>query len=248
MKNTQEWSPAQEAEKMQLIGATLAMEFVKSDKSANETKRELLISSARAHASNAEGSKALLEGYANKFKELGFSDSIVRTRKSEANTVFKAYSMTEISKDNQTALEAFDGGYHEFIALARSLVASAKSSDVNKTVSTRKPKVTEHQEQFITDKMKSATIYQLTDFIESGVKELNKPHDVETAKLAERNQLALIVSICRHMTKNDTCEALVKDCANKVIELIKPVLAKLDIVATEATQATNDVMQQEAVM
>ena len=70
----------------------LALEFVNTDNYANQTKRELLTTCARTHAGNVEGVKALLEGYANKFVELGFSDSIVRVRKSEANTIFKAYS------------------------------------------------------------------------------------------------------------------------------------------------------------
>ena len=227
-----QWTPAQEAEKMALIGATLANEWVKSDTIANKTKRELLTTCAKTHSKNVEGIKHLLDGYANKFLALGYSDSIVRVRKSEANTVFKAYAMTTITNDNQNALEAFDGNYNDFIALARTLI----KSDVTKEpkISNRLPKVTEHQEQFIHDKMTSATIYQLTDFIETATKELNKPHDSETARLAERNQLALIVSICKQMAKNDTCEPIVKTCVESIMALVKPVLSKLDIVATES--------------
>ena len=239
-KTNPTWSPANEAEKMALIGSMLANEFIKSDAKADMTKRELLTTCARTHAGNVEGVKALLEGYANKFIELGFSDSIVRVRKSEANTIFKAYSMTEVTKDNQMALEAFDGGYHDFIALARELCKTDGQKETK--VSNRAPKVTEHQEQFISDKMKSATIYQLTDFIETATKELNKPHDEETARIAERNQLALIVSICKQVTKNPSCDELVKTCANSIIELVKPVLSKLDIVATETQQALEAVM------
>ena len=235
LQKTQTWSPADEAEKMALIGSMLALEFVKSDNQANQTKRELLTTCARTHAGNVEGVKALLEGYANKFVELGFSDSIVRVRKSEANTIFKAYSLTAVSKDNQNALEAFDGGYHDFISLARDLCKTDGEKEVK--VSTRAPKVTEHQEQFISDKMKSATIYQLTDFIETATIELNKPHDSETARLAERNQLALIVSICKQMAKNESCEPMVKTCAESIISLVNPVLSKLDIVAVESQKA-----------
>ena len=233
-QKTPTWTPAQEAEKMALIGSMLALEFVKSDNQANQTKRELLTTCARTHAGNVEGVKALLEGYANKFVELGFSDSIVRVRKSEANTIFKAYSLTAVSKDNQNALEAFDGGYHEFISLARDLCKTDGQKEVK--VSTRAPKVTEHQEQFISDKMKSATVYQLTDFIETATKELNKPHDSETARLAERNQLALIISICKQMAKNESCEPMVKTCAESIINLVNPVLSKLDIAAVETKQ------------
>ena len=240
VKTQTEWTPAQEAEKMALIGATLANAWVASDEKANKTKRELLTACAKTHAKNVVGVKDLLEGYANKFLALGYSDSIVRVRKSEANTVFKAYAMTTITNDNQNALEAFDGNYNDFIALARTLIKSDVTKEVK--VSNRQPKVTEHQEQFIHDKMASATIYQLTDFIESAAKELNKPHDVKTARLAERNQLALIVSICKQLAKNDTCEPLVKTCVESIIVLVKPVLDKLDIVATKVVQELQEAM------
>jgi hypothetical protein len=234
MKNTNENKLA----KYETIGATLAKAYHDSDIKAGETKQELLLASAKAHAGKQDIIKAILTGYADKFASLGYSDGIVRARKSEANQVFKAVGLTEISNDNLKALTEFKGGYNDFIAMARSLIqAKETKGETERKVSNRQPKVTENQEQFIHDKMQSATIYQLTDFIETGIKELNKPHDKETASLAERNQLALIMNICKHMIKSDTTDKMVKECANTVIETIKPVLGKLDIIATETQKA-----------
>lgn len=244
-QTNKEFSPADIQANLQLIGSTLAMAFHNADAQASETKQALLLSSAKAHASNVEGTKAILEGYANKFVALGYSDGIVRTRKSEANQVFKACSMKEVTQDNIKALESFEGDYHQFISKARELCNAGEAKKEVK-ISNRKPKLTDTQEAFISEKMKSATIYQLTDFIETATKELNKPHDKESAVLAEKNQLALIVSICKQMAKNDTTDKIILDCVTSVMELIKPVLAKLDIVEAQANTTAYDLKEAQA--
>ena len=218
-KTKETWTPAEEAKKMHSIGESLATEYNQIEVLAGTSKKTLLLNCARLHAGNKEGIKALLDGYQAKFIELGCTEGVAKTRKAECNTVFKCVAANEVSNHNLKLLEEFEGGYHAFISYARDLIAQANVKEPKPNAIVRTPKVTASQETFIQDKMQSATILQLSDFVATASEILNQPKEPEKALLAEKQQLILINQIAHNMIKNTQYSTYGKAIAQKVLEV-----------------------------
>lgn len=217
--------------KMQLIGSVIAKEFVSADLKADETKRELILTSAKHHASDVESVKYILEGFALRLEKEGYSANIVKVRKSEANQVFKAVAITSITNDNLTALQNFKGSYHAFIDEARKLV---KSNDLaNKPareitaikVKAVRP-LTPIQLQTVTDSLKKANASELSTIAGDVVSELNRIS--QSSELAAIGQLNLIANIANSMLDNAKFDKATKEVANQVFKIVNVHINKLE--------------------
>ena len=226
-KTKETWTPAEEAKKMHSIGESLATEYNQIEVLAGTSKKTLLLNCARLHAGNKEGIKALLDGYQAKFIELGCTEGVAKTRKAECNTVFKCVAANEVSNHNLKLLEDFNGGYHAFISYARELIAESETAPKGGRA-IRPPKVTPTQESFIQDKMQSATILQLSDFVATASEILNQPKEPEKALLAEKQQLILIDQIAHNMIKNTQYSTYGKATAQKLIEITKKAIKRME--------------------
>ena len=222
------------------LGAVMATEFMKADSVADSVKQGLLLASAKTHAGSIETVKAILTGYFNAFVDAGMSNNSAKTRKSEARRVYEAVAITQVSQDNYNTLEKFNGGYHEFIGLARDLCnAKTKSDNAEKATSNRKPVITEKQEAFIHDKLSdSATIIQLSDFVQTATESLNAPRNKREASLAEKHQFILINSIANSMMSNEQYDAVTKKVASEIFKLSNVQINRMQEVEKKATQAT----------
>lgn len=227
------------------LGVSMANDFNTSEVKANKAKRETLLKVAIAHSDNAEKTKAILDGYATRLTELGYSDSIVRVRKSEANAVFKAVAKTEVSNDNAKQLQAFEGDYNAFITLARSLVGKKEGSSTPRN--RVKTELTENQEKTINESLTKASISQLADIVDTASVQLNK---IAAPAIAGLQQLILINSLANNMVNNSQLDDYVIQVAQDIADSSQVSIDRLREAmkaSEQAIQATknNVTVQQE---
>jgi len=220
------------------VGKTLANAFMNADNVATQAKKELLLASAETYSKDDAKAKIVLDSYANTFVEAGHSKNTAKSRKSEARRVFEAVGATNVSGENLKQLQEFDGGYHEFIGLARDL--STVETKAKKAASNRTPKITPIQEQAILDKLPQATVIQLSDFVETASETLNAPREAESAALAEKQQFILLASISDNMLKNEQYDDTTHKAVKQVLDIVNVQIGRITAVQQQATKAMKE--------
>jgi hypothetical protein len=218
-------------------GITLAEVFFKADSSANTSKRDAILN-ASVLASDKDKAKAILDSYVTQLKSHGYSDAIVRVRKSEANTVFKAFNATTISEANQTALKAFEGDYNGFIALARKLLPKTETATA-KPAKAKKLELTDKQESKSYELLERASAKQLADIVDTASVQINK---LVAPKMAGRHSLILINSIASNALKIDALEEYERGVFQTLFNESDVAIKRLEQASKDAQQATASVM------
>lgn len=200
---------------LMVIGADLASKFNDADSKASETKRKALLVVAKKHAGDKTHIPAILEGYANRYAELGMSDSIIKVRKAEAKAVFDAVAKSEVSSENLDKLEAFEGGYNEFISLARKLKGEVKRDNQQGRTRT-KTELTGSQYESTETRITEASPVQVVELAETGIKSMFK---LAAPELAGYQTLLLIQSAATALAETDGVEEPFKQAAEKILAI-----------------------------
>lgn len=217
------------------LGASLAVVFNTSEIQAQTAKRQAILAIAKDHATDNDKVKAILTGYATKLLEFKYSDSVVKVRKSEANTVFKAVAMTSSTGENLKALLSHSGHYNDFIDLARSLAGKVERS--SKEPATRKDTVlTDIQVTQVDDKLTKASASQLADFVDTASVQMNK---IVAPNMAGMQQLILINSIANNMVNNKDLEDYVISVAQDIADTSQVSIERLRKAMQDASKVQN---------
>jgi hypothetical protein len=220
------------------LGVTMANAFFDADKVATQSKRKVLLASAKAHAHDDTHVKAILDGYKQGFINHGMSDSSATVRRSEAKAVFEAVAKTIPSGANLKSLEKFEGEYNAFIEKARELRGVKERTSTERA---RSPKLTTKQYDTIEEGMEKATPKQLEEIATQAVINI---HKTANASLAGFQSLLLIQATAAQMIKNEQVEQLFKDVAEQIVDLTATVIKQ----AREANEAANLAMRNNPVI
>jgi hypothetical protein len=238
MGNTQPKAVKMTKQGLIQLGVGLAVMFFDAEKKADDTKRVSLMKLAKAHSHNPESVTAILEGYATKLAELGYSDSIIKVRKSEAKAVFDAVGKTEVSEFNTKALEKFEGNYNAFIDLARQLRGVKERTSGERTRT--KTSLTAKQEQVMETNLGKASVSQLVDIGETVVTSINKN---ATPQLAGFQTLLLIQASATQLLNNKKVEKFFHNAAKAILEVVEPAIEQAGKAMSEAKKAEEAMKQ-----
>jgi hypothetical protein len=218
-------------EELRAIGFTMAAAFANVDALASQTKRETLISGA-VEATNKEDADAILTAYAENLEERGFSNSVVRVRKAEANAVFKA---AQLSAKNLKAIKEFEGAYHELINLARSMLPAktVQVRHIDPTVDRRKGELTEKKMVDLDKLVERASPKQLADVVDTASIQLQK---IEAPKMASQKSLILINSIAHAVINNTYADEYEKNVAKQIADISQEAIENLTKVIRESSE------------
>ena len=212
------------------IGQALAHTFLTADLKADLQKKAALLKVVSEYGSNKGQVAIILEAYANEYKEAGYNDNVVKSRKSELNAVFKAVAGQDISQINLEKLQAHVGGYHAFIDFARSLHVTDKPVATKEVI---KVKLTDNQLASVENNLDNANIPQLERVVNEAITRVN---DKAAPELAGYSQIVLINSIANQMLKNDKLDKIMLDAADKWFKESNILINRIDS-AKKATQA-----------
>lgn len=224
------------------IGIALAHTFLTADIKADLQKRHALMQVVAEYGDNKAQVDIILTAYANEYKEAGYNDNIVKSRKSELNAVFKSVASPEMFKTNVKKLQDFNGGYHAFIDFARSLYAPI---DAPKKEQVAKLKLTDNQLATVENTLDNANIPQLERVVNEAITRVN---DKAAPELAGYSQIVLINSIANQMLKNDKLDKIMLDFAKDVYKSSNVLINRIES-AKKATQqamvkATSSAVEQ----
>lgn len=204
------------------LGGVLAKALIGADNVAFNTKRETLLTMAKAHAGSVEATKHILEGLATEYIKQGFTESITKARKSEAKAVFDAVKVTLVTNDNFELLNAFVGGYHDFIAYARELRDANKPQDNDGDESESKEAklkpLSDNQLQDVQDKLARLNVEQVLTFANQLTSQV--PQYSDNQALTGLRQFSLIANITNAMMNNDQFDAYTLKLATSINELV----------------------------
>jgi hypothetical protein len=241
MGNTQQKKQTVTKDMLIGLGIGLAEAFYNAEVKADETKRNSLMKLAKTHSHNPESVTAILEGYATKLSELGYTDSTIKVRKAEAKAVFDAVGKTEVSEFNTKALEKFEGHYNEFIDLARQLRGAKERTSGERTRT--KTSLTAKQEQAMETNLGKASVTQLVDIGETVVTSINKN---ATPQLAGFQTLLLIQASATQLLNNKKVEQFFHNAAKAVLEVVEPAIEQAGKAMSEAKKAEEKAKQGTA--
>jgi hypothetical protein len=229
-------------EELRVIGFTMAAAFANVESLASQTKREALITTA-SQVSTKEEVEAVLTAYAESLEERGFSNSVVRVRKAEANSVFKAVLL---SAKNLKAIRDFDGNYNELIGLARSMLP-AKTVQVRHTeptVDRRKGELTDKKLNELDKLVERASPKQLADVVDTAAIQINK---LEAPKLASQKTLILIHSLATAVVNNTYAEDYEKQVCASIAQTAQDAIEELTKVIRATSEGLNKAKQKTVV-
>jgi hypothetical protein len=210
-------------------GRELAKNMFTADSLASASKRTYLLDLAGEYLSK-ERASIVLDSYQSALVEFGCNPNSAKVRKSEANTVLKACSLTEATNDNWVNLSEFKGEYNDWIGYARELVQSASNKPKIERVSRHDEALTEKQEELVHNSIAKSNVVQLREIVESASNTLNSKTNPTIAGL---QQLILISVLATNLNNNEQIEQSVRDTANKVWAIVDA-----QIKAIEKAQAT----------
>jgi hypothetical protein len=234
-------------EQLKAIGAELAQAFVTSETQASTTKREALLKCA-VEATDKETASVILAAYTAELQAAkSFKDNIIRVRKAEANTVFKA---VQANAKNLAKLQKSHGNYNDFIALARSLVpVKDKANKPRKTDTETTKVIAERRTPVLSDKavqtvevaLTKASPMQLSDIVDTAGIQLQK---IAPPKLASHQTLVLINSLAHAIANNTYAEDFEKEVAQQIIVISQSAVDKLAQVAQDTVTALENLPKQ----
>lgn len=204
------------------IGVAMAEAFCKAEANASKIARDVIMSAALTHAGDVTNSKAVLKGYQDGFINLGMSEGTAKTRKAEANAVFEAVAMTEVSEANIKKLEEFEGSYHAFITLARELRGVKQRS--SGTRNSNKSKLTDSQYDKVETALDKADPIQLGYIAEQSLVNLHKK---APASLAGFQSLILMQQAANSLIKSPDVEEFFKRIGEEVLTIVEPAIAQV---------------------
>lgn len=211
-------------------GQSLASVMLEIENKASTAKRSALMNVASLYYNKAQ-TTILLDSYALALKGAGQNDSTIKVRKSEAKTIIDCVGLTEVTKEHEIALNAFEGGFHAFIAYARDLTSQemAKKGIVTKPKAAKVEslELTEKQSDMINDLAEKASPQQVITLVTNS-----------TAKLDATKQLQLIASLLNNIIDNDSNEAKLRIFAT---DTLKAVDVQLDSLYANEKQASDAV-------
>jgi hypothetical protein len=216
-------------------GTVLALAFINADKSSEGIKREAILT-ASLLATDKEKADSLLTAYAEAMTKAGYTDSVVRVRKSECNAVFKALQMTEVSEHNYKLLSV-EMGYNKFIETARSLLPAKVVKAKGNEQKGKHTELTEKQAESLEGQLIKASPKQLADIIDTAA--LRVIQTSENPRFAIMSSLVTVNSIATNMLTLKEATEYELEVANNLVTVSQQAIDALLAI----TKASNEALE-----
>lgn len=241
MATTNRIAKALTIEDLHMIGKDCASAIMKAEEQADKVKKTTLLKIARSYAHDDAQTKAILEGYAEQFKDAGASDSTVKARKSEFKSVFDAVAKHLVSDPKAEKLESVTGTYHDFIKACRELRDEGNTSRAPQDARI-KTKLTVRQYDMVENNLEHADAVQLTDIASQAVVNIHKNVPAELAGL---QSFRVIQAVCTQLLHSKNLEPVFKEAAKQIDNIAANVIERAKEAAEIASKAGQKAIPEE---